>query len=495
MKDFLFGLMAKVSGQSYSPSWESKIFSIFNAGLFLLILLVIFVIYFYRYFWQDKENRRLGIVSVIILFTIIIGKFVLFKIKTGYIPDRLLFYALPSPKIVNPIWFILAVGIFYLFIIWREKLQNLTVKKFLVTLCLIFFVFASSVAGIREGAKSIMDPMTRTYWEYTGNIPLIVNTHDFLRDYEVLRPQLALHSTVHPPGYSLLVYYFHKLFNVSFLGISLLIILTSGFSIFPLYFLLKNFFEERRVRNILQLYIFIPSIVLMSGTSLAAFFTTIVWSAITLLYIGWRKSWFLSALGGLTAGIALFSNFLFLLLAPVFLSIFIYVWLKNDTQKRARSVFNLAVSFLSFVLFFVFLWRWSGYSIIENFIVSRGANQEIVISNWQSVWVYFIFIIMNLLSFGISLGVANGLIIFKDKNNFFIKNKPELWLGFAYVLFLLSVGVFQGELERLWMFVVPFFLFPLGKSLEKISERKFSLILSLLFLQIIFIQVLFYTYW
>lgn len=495
MKELLFEFMSKISGQTYNPTWEDKIFSIMTAIFFVIIFLLVFAILFYKYAWHDYDMRRDGIIVVIILSIFIIGKFILFRSWSGYIPDRLLFFSLPSPKIQNPVWFILAVGVFLLFIAWREKLQNLNAKKFLLALCLIFFVFSSLVSGIREGTKSIMDPMTRTYWEYTGNIPLIVNTHDFLRDYIILIPKFAAHATTHPPGYSLLVYYFSKLSGGSFLGISLLIILTAGMAIFPLYFLLKNFFEERNVRNILQLYIFVPSIVLMSGASLEAFFVLIVWLTITLLYIGWRKSWFFSALGGFGAGIALFSNFLFLILAPVFFGMFIYILLKNDTHRRAWSVFNLAVSFLSFVLFFVFLWQWAGYSIIENFIVARGFNQEAVISNWQSIGVYLTFLIMNVLSFGFALGVINLLIIFKDKYNFFIKNKPELWLGFSYILFLLLIGVFQGEVERLWMFVVPFFLFPLGASLTKISEKKFSLILSLLFLQIIFIQVLFYTYW
>lgn len=495
MKELLFSLMTKISGQPYNPAWEGKVFSIFYAVICLSVLLGLIIFYFYRYFWQDKENKRLDIAVTVIFFAIAVGKFVLFKIKTGYIPDRLLFYALPSPKIENPLWFILAAGIFAIFLRLREKMLNLDAKKFLLSTCVIFFVFSSLVAGIREGAKSIIDPMTRTYWEYTGNIPLIVNTHDFLRDYIILQPKLVAHATTHPPGYSLLVYYFDKISGGSMLGISLFLILSAGLSIFPLYFLLKNFFEERTVRKILQLYIFVPSIVLMSGTSLEAFFVTIVWITIALMYIGWNKSRFLSVLGGISAGIALLSNFLFLLLAPIFLAMFIYVWQKSEMQKRAAVVVNLIISFLSFVLFFVFLWQWTDYSIIENFLVAKAASKEAVMSNFQSAAIYAIFFIMNILDFGFALGIVNLLSVMQSKKEIFLRNRPELWLGFAYVLFLVVIGVFQGELLRLWMFVVPFFLFSFGVFVEKISERKFSLVLSLLFLQIIFTQVLFYTYW
>lgn len=492
MKERLFDLMAKISGQAYNPAWEEKISSILFAGVGLIFILILFGYLFYKYFRQDTESRKLVFFTTVTLGTVIISKFILSRLWVGYIPDRLLFYALPSPKIANLLWLIFVVLFFLLFIKFRKKLESLNARNFLITLCIVFFLFSTSVAGIREGVKSIVDPLTRTNWEYTGNIAFIANTHDFLRDYVALIPKLALHSTTHPPGYSLLVYYFGLITNNSLLGIALLIILTAGLSVFPLYFLLKYFFDEKSVRQILQVYIFIPSIVLMSGTSLESFFLFLTTSIVCCFVYGWGKSSLLSAIGGILAGVALFSNFLFLLLAPVFLGLIYYLWLKNN---KINILLNLLTSFLSFVLFFIILWHWSGYSIVENFMVSREANQEAVNSNFQSLSIYFIFLIMNILSFGFSLGVANLLIIFQNIRSYFVKNRPELWIGFGYVLFLFLIGIFQGELARLWMFVVPFFLFSIGKNLEKNSDKSFSLLLSLLFLQIIFVQILFYTYW
>ena len=132
---------------------------------------------------------------------------------------------------------------------------------------------------------------------------------------------------------------------------------------------------------------------------------------------------------------------------------------------------------------------------MENFIISREALKGLVPSNFESFGLYFTFFIMNVLVFSISIGIVNTLLFIKNKKEIFVKNKPELWIGFALFAFLCLVGVFQGELTRLWMFVVPFFLFPLSVIIEKITNRQFNTILSLLFLQSVVLQILFYTYW
>ena len=487
--------MSKISGQPYNPAWEGKVFSIFSAGISLFVFLCLFGYLFYKYLWRDLRARKWGMITVGILGLVVVGKFVLFRFWTGYIPDRLFFFALPSPKIENPLWLCLSAFIFLLFILLRKVIQKLKTRDFLIVVCLVFFSFSTAVAGIREGRASIADPMTRTYWEYTGNIKLIENTHNFLRDYIVLQPRLARHAITHPPGYSLLVYYFSKLVGISYFKISLLIIATAGLSVLPIYFLLKKFFDEDIVRKLLHIYIFVPSIVMMSGTSLEAFFVTIVWSSIAVLFIGWNKSWWLSALGGLLAGVALFSNYIFLLLAPFFLMIFWYILVRSAKSERSGLFLRIGVAGLSFVLFFVTLWVWSGYSVVENFMVARGANQEAVISSFESIGIYFTFVIINILAFTFALGITNVMVFIRNRKDIFIKNRPELWIGSVYLLFFLSIGVFQGELARLWMFLIPFFLPPLAVVVKKISNRQFNALLSLLFLQIVVTQILFYTYW
>ena len=76
-------------------------------------------------------------------------------------------------------------------------------------------------------------------------------------------------------------------------------------------------------------------------------------------------------------------------------------------------------------------------------------------------------------------------------------NRHNIWLslGFLIVLFFLLIGVFQGEIERLWLFITPLFIIPLSSLYRDVEGRQFSGILALLFFQIFITQILFYTYW
>jgi len=42
---------------------------------------------------------------------------------------------------------------------------------------------------------------------------------------------------------------------------------------------------------------------------------------------------------------------------------------------------------------------------------------------------------MNILAFGLALGIINVFFFVKNKKEILIIDKPELWIGFAFVLF------------------------------------------------------------
>src|SRR3989344_7061190 len=121
-----------------------------------------------------------------------------------------------------------ALGIFFLFLKFREKIEKLNAFKFLLTLYLIFIAFSISVAAIREGFYSIYEPFTRTQWEYTGDMLLVTSIPAFLHDYVALQPQLTVHASVHPPGYTLILYAFHKYLWADFARLALLVAMLGG---------------------------------------------------------------------------------------------------------------------------------------------------------------------------------------------------------------------------------------------------------------------------
>ncbi|PIT93581.1 hypothetical protein COU00_03640, partial [Candidatus Falkowbacteria bacterium CG10_big_fil_rev_8_21_14_0_10_43_11] len=197
---------------SYHPYvTTAKISVALNSAAAILLFACLFFYFYRKYFWKNQAARELFWLVNIIFAFIIFVKFIIGVLYQGYIPELTFFFAIPSPKLLGFGWLLTATGVFLFFLYFRKKIESLSTSKFLAILFAVFFIFSVSVAGIREGAVSIADPFTRVYWEYTGNIPLISSAKNFLHDYITLEPRLARHSITHPPGYSLLLYFFHKL--------------------------------------------------------------------------------------------------------------------------------------------------------------------------------------------------------------------------------------------------------------------------------------------
>ena len=295
---------------------EAKLIVAIKSTVYLFVFVSLFVYLYYRYFWTNKDARHLFLIFASAFGLIVWAKFLIGLFHKEYIPALLFFYAIPSPKLTSLIWLLIALAAFFVFLYFRKKIEAFSPHKFLASLFLVFLVFSLGVAGVREGVKSIADPFTRTFWEYSGNMNKVETTKDFLHNYISLLPGLAKHSITHPPGYTLVLYFVYKYFNAGFFGEALWVVFIAGLTLWPLYFLWKYFLDELEVRRALEIFIFVPSVVMMTATSMDGVFMFLVWSAITLLYIGWRKNIWFSGLGSLAAALALFSNFIFLLFGP-----------------------------------------------------------------------------------------------------------------------------------------------------------------------------------
>src|SRR3989344_4458222 len=140
---------------------------------FLSLFVFIFFYLYWRYFWNDAEARNLFKIFMPVFGIIVFAKFLIGIFYKGYIPELLFFYAIPSPKLTSLFWPLITMAAFFAFLYFRKKIEAFSPHKFLASLVLIFFIFSVGVAGIREGAKSIADPFTRTFWEYSGNMSAV----------------------------------------------------------------------------------------------------------------------------------------------------------------------------------------------------------------------------------------------------------------------------------------------------------------------------------
>ena len=490
-------MMSWITGQPFNPLWEEKLPFILR-GLFLISFFIILFVYFYhKYFWHEKNNRRLFFISVGVILFLVIAKYILFHFSQGYVSDRMFFYALPSPRVRNMFWFFLPVLFFLVFLRFRRQLENLPEKKFLVVIFIFFVSFSLSVAGIRDGVASIADPLTRTYWEYTGSIPLVneIGVKNFLGQFNSILPELPVHTQTHPPGYVLFLFFWQKLLPIGYLGLSTILVFMAGLIIFPLFYLWKRISSLDTAKKMLQIFVFTPSLVMFSATSMEAFFILVVWLSITLCFWGWKNSWWLSAVAGVILSYCVFSNFLFLLLAPFFLFSLIHLS-KNSTSKKLSVVAHAGVSLLVMIVFFAILRYIYDYSIIDNFFLARMINTGLVESNFLSLGTFLTYMFMNIVAFLVYLGVPSGIAFFSELGyNFKMRSFWGL-SGAGILLFFLVIGIFQGEVERIWLFLVPFFVISNARLFAgEQNNKQLNAVLSLLFFQIIVFQVMFYTYW
>ena len=491
---FFNNFIVKVAGSSGQLD-EEKIIAIIRGLILVVIFIAIFFFLYRHYFWKETLLRKIFWWSTGSICFLIIVKYALFHFYKAYIPDRFLFYALPSPKAESILWFLLPIIIFILFLHFRGKIERLSTRRFLLTLWIFLIVFSLSVAAIREGTFSVYEPFTRSFWEYTGNLPMVKNIPAFLHDYVILQPHLAVHSITHPPGYTVILFIFNHYFGAGIPALAVLVVILGDAVIFPIYYFLRKFATEDESRRGLEIFVFLPSVVMFGATSMEVVFLFFTWLAIALIVVGWHRGATVSFIGGLVAAVALFNNFLFLLLGPFFLFLAVYFYFSFPFAEKIALVKRVAASAFGFFLFYVFLYYQTGFSIVKNFTLSRQLSAQWIESSWKSPQIYVIYFIMNIVAFAVYLGIANLPFFINYFKSFFSKKNLMMAAGFATVLLFLTVGIFQGEVERIWLFITPLFILPLVRLIPYKDNRHFIAIISLLFFQIVVFQVLFYTYW
>jgi hypothetical protein len=493
--NYLFEAMSFLSNQPFQPEWELKARLILQAGIFLIIFFATFIYFYRKYFWQEELSRKLFWWTIGILSVVVIAKFAIFYFAKGYIADRLLFFAIPSPKFGSISWFLVASGSFGAFLFLRKYFEHWPAWKFLTCLWLILWAFSLGIAGMRQGSFGIYEPFTRTQWEYTGDLPLVQNIPQFLRDYTILNPVLSDHGSTHPPGYVLILYTLKSIFNVEFFGLAILIAGLGAISIFPVYYFWKNFLNNQVLRRALQVFVFVPSLVMFSATSMDIIMLVFSWFALATIFYGWKHGYLVSFAGGILAGLALLMNFLFLAFGIIFLFFLFYLGWYADRKARLIILGRAFGSLAGFILVLSSLYWFTGYSIINNFFTAYSVQRGVVENSSISILFYLIFAFINVFAFSFYLGIPNVILFLRERIWGLFRSERFLpALGFFTAFLFVATGLFQGEIERIWLFLTPFFLLPISRVIES-SRVKITAIIMILMTQIVSTQILFYTYW
>ena len=495
----LFEVMSVVSGQPISSDFELKARLLLYAGVFLVIFCTAFFFFYRKHFWHEAESRRLFFWTALLLAIVVLGKFAVSFIAKGYVPDRIFFYGLPSPKFGGILWLLPIFASLFAIIRFRVRALSWPTWKFLLLLWFAFSLFSVGVAGIREGSFGVYEPFSRNKLEYSGYLPHIQTLASFFGEYTATvsdeERTFADHAKTHPPGYVLILYTFQEVFRANLLGMAVLTVLVGGMFIFPVFYFWRQFISEERLRSALSVIIFIPSLVMFSATSMDIMTPLFFWLALFISFLGWKKGRLLSLLGGVLAGLALLMNFLFLAFGLVFLFFLMFLF-KNTAKEQQKMLLQRTLwSTVGLVGFFGVLQMMTGYSIIENFFAAQSVHSGVVTAGASSVLVHLLFALINVFAFFLYFGIPNVLLLFGQGWKYIVLREHLLSaLPFGILFIFVLSGLFQGEIERIWLFLIPLFIPILDRAMTQVKIERLGII-SLLIFQVVIMQTLFFTYW
>ena len=466
--------------------------------LFLAVWLLLFLGY-YRLRVTPSERNVVHATSrwtLAILAVVVIAKYAASLAGAGYVVRRVIIYAIPAP-LLNAPWYSAAIaGALLGLVVWYRRKDSGNIVITLTSLWLIFVLFALGVAGLRSGAAGIAYPFTRGEWEYVADARLISSIPEFLRSYVVLYPELSMHGKAHPPGNAILIHVLQRLLHVDTLGLALLIVAIGGTFVFPTYFFWKSFLPPTGLLAAMPIFILTPSLVMFSATCMDIVTVPFFWLALLLSVRAWRTTALLSFGAGLACGLASMLSFQFLPFGAVFIYFLLRLTRGPEGLAWETLLARAGATIGGFVAFHILLSQFTGYSMIENFRAAQEVHFTIVDAGAQSLGAYLLFAVMNVTAALIYLGIINNVLFARllKKHGWSRLGLDLAGTGYLMIALLVLTGLYQAEVERIWLFVTPLFVPAIIKNLQ-VTRLPHGIAVALLTLQILVMETLFYTFW
>lgn len=322
---------------------------------------------------------------------------------------------------------------------------------------------------------ALLTPFNRTGYEYYGDVPNVASNgiHAFLRDYS--KPEffetLSLHARTHPPGGSVFQWLISKPFGYNLWSASILTILFTATAILPVFLLARLLYGETVARWSLAFFLLVPSFQLFTATCMDGVFSVFpMWS----IYFFHRAMaadrklpW--AILTGLATAAAIFMTYATFFIG-VYLAIALLLTLALDRRRFLNMLVVLVVAAASFAIFYVLFFLAIDFNLIEAMQASVKRARAMMGHGFKSTGQYLHLGLGNLLAFlfgaGVSLMVAWGMGCVEALRGC-IRNRRacDIYvLAFPVSLVIIAFsGLFHLEVERIWLFMVPFLVIPAAK--------------------------------
>ena len=458
----------------------------------------------------------------------------------GYNNHVVPLYAQPSFDLSLWILPALVVCAGFLYLCHRYLLSDVSDSRLIGIAIVCFIAINISVAQIDgyreigpEGEKkqilTLLEPYTRTSLEYYGDVPRVdeLGIRRFLKDYS--KPEvfdtLSGHTRTHPPGGVLFLWHVSGLFGYNLISASLITIIFTALTVIPIYRLAEMLYGQKVARYALLIFLITPNFVMFTGTSMDGPFSVFPILSIYLFYMSREREtipdqrWYefrpYSLLTGLSLALGMFMTY-----STVVVGVFLCVIALLERQRFVQYLKVLLFAGAGFIGFYLVLFVLTGFRPIEALWAAIKKDEMGMGTGYESVGRYFHLSFANLFAFLIGVGFPITTVWLRqlvstirdwrqdtltsdgktDKPRrtwiFRQEHADTFVIGFLITLLFFTFStLFTMEVERIWIFMVPFFVIPVAKHLTARPISDFYWVMGILVAQLIIGEVLLYTYW
>ncbi|MDE0018112.1 MAG: glycosyltransferase family 39 protein [Candidatus Poribacteria bacterium] len=381
----------------------------------------------------------------------------------------------------------------------------------------------------KERILTLLEPYTRTSLEYYGDVPRVdeLGIRRFLRDYS--KPEvfdtLSGHTRTHPPGGVLFLWHVSGLFGYNLISASLITILFTALTVIPIYRLAEMLYGKKVARYALLLFLITPNFVMFTGTSMDGPFSVFPILSVYLFYVAREREtvpdqkWYelrpYSLLTGLSLALGMFMTY-----STVVVGVFLCVIALLERQRFLQYLKVLLFASSGFIGFYLLLFILTGFRPIEALWAAIKKDETGMGSGYESIERYLHLSFANLFAFLIGVGfpittvylrqlvtairewrqsaLASEQGIGEPRTPWILRheNADTFVIGFLITLLYFTFSTwFTMEVERIWIFMVPFFVIPVAKHLTARPISDLYWVAGILVTQLIVGEVLLYTYW
>ena len=458
----------------------------------------------------------------------------------GYNRHVVPLYAQPSFDLSLWILPALIVCVGFLYLCHRYLLSDVSDGRLIGIAIVCFIAINISVAQIdgyreigaedaKERVLTLLEPYMRTSLEYYGDVPRVdeLGIRRFLRDYS--KPEvfdtLSGHTRTHPPGGVLFLWHVCGLFGYNLISASLVTIIFTALTVIPIYRLAEMLYGKTVAKYALLLFLITPNFVMFTGTSMDGPFSVFPILSVYLFYVAREREtvpdqkWYEFRLYSLLTGISLAVG-MFMTYSTVVVGVFLCVTALLERKRFRQYLKMLLFASAGFIGFYLLLFVLTGFRPIEALWAAIKKDEAGMGSGYESIERYLHLSFANLFAFLIGVGFPITTVWLRQLTSTIKEWREEtrspeqesgerrtLWIfrhenadtfviGFLITLLYFTFSTwFTMEVERIWIFMVPFFVIPVAKHLTARSLTDFYWVAGILVAQLIVGEVLLYTYW